>query len=558
MPREARYGPGIGENWHDARFGPLGALQPQDVALSPDVARRMGLRYGDTFPYKGQIYRYADASYISPGRPNKNTIEFWMPPQSGPQAAPTPGTITDNPFADWFASVTGGGSFTQPSSGQVTDNPFSNPSWLPQYLQDAVSAHGSAAVGAQNPAPPNEQFSPVDNWFSNPVPSNEQFSPSDAAFQARNIPPSNEQFSPVDYWSGMNPTPSNEQFSPVDNWLSNPTPSNEQFSPMDIYSQQPLGTGGLDYEQLSPVDTYSNQISSPGEVTDNPFADPFAGATAGGAEYQPSPGEVTDNPFADPSWLPPGAVSPTQSAAAPVRPPVYDPLAEGSIGQPGGVQRIASTMVDPSTGRISTFDPTTGTYQPVSGPAGWTNRGYGAGSVYGAGSAGFGGGGFGGYGGLGGTGAPVTGHVSAGGMVDTSTPSGLSHGGFDPSSDSSPGPMESLAVAHILPEGSRQPGDMLRRHAPSDALDPTAVLYPSAWSFARGYWTPSATTTDPSLAVAMPAQADPWTVLHRSGFARAPVSSVINAASPMPTNVIPFPATLSPSDAAALLTGTHA
>ncbi len=126
-------------------------------------------------------------------------------------------------------------------------------------------------------------------------------------------------------------------------------------------------------------------------------------------------------------------------------PPAYDPLSQGSIGQPGGVQSIPS--VDPSTGLP--FNPQTGTY---SGP--WSNTGYGAGSPFGAGSAGYGGGGFGGYGGLGGTGAPVTGHVNTG-VNDTSV---FQSGGVDPSSDPSGGPTRAMA----LPESGGTGSDLMQ------------------------------------------------------------------------------------------------
>jgi len=78
--RAMAYGPSQGEYYHDAMYGPLGALQPGDVALSPDLQKKYPLgsnifitpKDGDPF-----IGRVADHSYYSPGNPTSNTIEMW-------------------------------------------------------------------------------------------------------------------------------------------------------------------------------------------------------------------------------------------------------------------------------------------------------------------------------------------------------------------------------------------------------------------------------------------------------------------------------------------------
>lgn len=73
--RGAVYGPAVGEFHYDAMFGPSGnRLGENDVALSPDLLKRHPLN--SKILANGKQYTVADVSYISPGRPNKNTIEF--------------------------------------------------------------------------------------------------------------------------------------------------------------------------------------------------------------------------------------------------------------------------------------------------------------------------------------------------------------------------------------------------------------------------------------------------------------------------------------------------
>jgi hypothetical protein len=256
----------------------------------------------------------------------------------------------------------------------------------------------------------------------------------------------------------------------------NPPPSADHLAPYDIYgSSAPEGYGQLvtppDYGAMPP-EGFGELVHAPDLVAspegfgdlvtppDLPLTPPEGFGDLVPPDAMPA---VPPEGFGDLVSPPSFAESGSQFVTSPQSEvdPMLESLAQGPYAQ------LQSTIVD-STGHISQFDPTTGGYTPVSGPAGWTNRGYGAGSPYGAGSAGFAGGGFGGYGGLGGSGAPVTGHINTG-INDSSV---YQTGGVDPSSDSSPGPMDALMAGHISPEAQRQPGDIMRHGVLSgDQLD---------------------------------------------------------------------------------------
>lgn len=67
------YGPADDEYHHDAMYGPMGnELQPYDVAASPDL----GYQLGDWIEVAGKPRRVADWSYLSPDKPNSNTVEI--------------------------------------------------------------------------------------------------------------------------------------------------------------------------------------------------------------------------------------------------------------------------------------------------------------------------------------------------------------------------------------------------------------------------------------------------------------------------------------------------
>jgi len=80
LVRAMAYGPSQGEYTHDTLYGPLGRLRPGDVAISPNLQKKYPLgsqimvrpQSGDPF-----MARVADSSYYGPGRPTKNTVEFW-------------------------------------------------------------------------------------------------------------------------------------------------------------------------------------------------------------------------------------------------------------------------------------------------------------------------------------------------------------------------------------------------------------------------------------------------------------------------------------------------
>jgi hypothetical protein len=78
--RAMAYGPSQNEYTHDTLYGPLGRLQPGDVAISPNLQKK--------YPIGSSIYvtpktgnpfvaRVADHSYFHPGEPTKDTIEVW-------------------------------------------------------------------------------------------------------------------------------------------------------------------------------------------------------------------------------------------------------------------------------------------------------------------------------------------------------------------------------------------------------------------------------------------------------------------------------------------------
>lgn len=188
-----------------------------------------------------------------------------------------------------------------------------------------------------------------------------------------------------------------------------------------------------------PTDFSSLGVPGAADVTAPIAGDPnFGAGIPGGSDFF--------NQIMTPPQVPASQFAQSQPSSQPA---AYDPLSQGSTGQPGGVQSIPSTMFDPNTGQVSTFDPTTGSYQP----AGWSNTGYGSGSPAGAGAAGPGGGGFGGYGGLYGSGAPDYGF--SGGGIDT--------GGSGPGSNADPG-----AQGGVDPS-SGSPGSSSIRTAVSEA-----------------------------------------------------------------------------------------
>jgi len=78
--RAMAYGPSQGEYWHDVMFGPFGALQPGDVAISPNLQKKYPLGSYITVSAEGRdpfFARVADHSYYTPGNPTKDTIELW-------------------------------------------------------------------------------------------------------------------------------------------------------------------------------------------------------------------------------------------------------------------------------------------------------------------------------------------------------------------------------------------------------------------------------------------------------------------------------------------------
>jgi hypothetical protein len=71
------YGPEDNEFHHDAMYGPAGnALQPYQIAISPGLAQKRGIKLGDWVNVAGKDRQVADWSYLHPGDPTTNTIEI--------------------------------------------------------------------------------------------------------------------------------------------------------------------------------------------------------------------------------------------------------------------------------------------------------------------------------------------------------------------------------------------------------------------------------------------------------------------------------------------------
>jgi len=466
-----------------------------------------------------QLFGGADKPLFSwePGSWNQQQIAAML--QGLPQFAQSP--------ADVFA-----GTGIQPFDMFGTPaGAFQPPESLPQFAQSPADAF--AGTGIQ----PFDMFgTPQGLW--NP-PTTEVMSPSPAdQFSPGTLfnPPTNEfmQPSPVD------------QFSPG-TFVNPPTNEAMQLSPVDQFSA-PQNVPTNENMMPSPVDKFSDQISSPGTVTDNPFNDPFSGVS--GEASQSSPGTVADNPFADQSWLPEQQQTPVSGGPA----QSFDPLAQGSTGQPGGIQTVGGLFVDPNTGRISVFNPTTGGYTTQQGPGGWTNTGYGSGSAFGAGWAGPGGAGFGGFGGLGGSGAPST--ISNTGINDSSV---FQTAGVDPSGMPGGGPDKGVAVQEGATTGSDIMDYRVAKQLAARGFDPTTTLD------ARDAATNIGLAASAAYSAAHPPAplsfAD-WLNASFGDFAfgggqasngKTLYQNYVNTFTPFPA----IPPGTSPADAIALLTGTH-
>lgn len=123
----AQYGPGLGENYHDARYGAFGdnTLHQGSAALSPDLAKRWGLKPGDTFSYGGRTGTFDDYSYRHPGDPNNNTVEWWIGNPDAPSGYAQGGVI---PLPDNAEGVLGWRTMPDPDSradmGLKPENPI--------------------------------------------------------------------------------------------------------------------------------------------------------------------------------------------------------------------------------------------------------------------------------------------------------------------------------------------------------------------------------------------------------------------------------------------------
>jgi hypothetical protein len=296
-----------------------------------------------------------------------------------------------------------------------------------------------------NPAPANEAFNPMD-WFGAMSPFPHQTGTISAAGQASvggqysNPAAGGEAFNPVDWFGAMSPFPQQTGTVSAAGAWSGWDPGSMSIGGNDIANFPIINIG-------NDLPAAPGEMSSPGEITDNPAADPSWQQYASGE----SAGEITDNPFADPSWLPsfnqpsgPQTATPrapvdlnNQSAGIPGRPEItWNDL----INAPHTGEVFRSQITDPATGRVAFFDPAAG---------GYVLSNYSATGQFAAGGP---------FSGLttghGGVGPQFSAGVFTGQFngPDSSQASYLSHGGVDPSSSSSPGPLERL---YSLGEGGR-------------------------------------------------------------------------------------------------------
>lgn len=121
--RAMHYGSQFGENNRDANYGPAGnELQPYDVAISPALAQHLGLGLGDWIEAYGRPYRVADWSYVHPGQPTHNAVEF--------RDHPADGHVNIRPIAppQDMAQVAALPRMSAPSEGMAPDipDPFSS------------------------------------------------------------------------------------------------------------------------------------------------------------------------------------------------------------------------------------------------------------------------------------------------------------------------------------------------------------------------------------------------------------------------------------------------
>jgi hypothetical protein len=99
MPRDLKYG-ALQEDGQDH------VMTDNDIAMSPDLMKKYGYKLGDRVDvldsegnilYPNQLV--ADKSYVSPGKPNSNTIELWGRPDIGytslRRSAPPPAPAYD-------------------------------------------------------------------------------------------------------------------------------------------------------------------------------------------------------------------------------------------------------------------------------------------------------------------------------------------------------------------------------------------------------------------------------------------------------------------------------
>jgi len=172
MVHQMQYGPIVGEHGRDQLYGPLGKLKDDDVALSRDMAKHLGVNFGDRFAYRGQTFRWADHSYSpKPGNPNVKqptpglAIEFRTPIPGGQDYAHPNDYVeggTGRPGGPGFSgSLFGGlpfsgspGQVESPGSFNVTETagtPSSNTLDIQQPSSFDLSNFGGDTFGNFNP-----------------------------------------------------------------------------------------------------------------------------------------------------------------------------------------------------------------------------------------------------------------------------------------------------------------------------------------------------------------------------------------------------------------------
>ncbi len=216
--RALNFGRKFGDYNRDANYGPTGQpLGPRDVALSPNQMGKypMGSHINATAGGKNLgTYTVADPSYLRPGVPTRNTIEFRNRLLSGQGVNIS---STSNPYGFVQGGIDIFGDYPSPPSSGFQSGPT-----LPGQFQQAYRG------GTYNPFTDPTQDTSATPPPSAPAPTLTPFDPMGYGSAGSNIPP-NEDVSPglsTNFqYSGIGNIPPNEDVSPgiINTFLGNQT-----------------------------------------------------------------------------------------------------------------------------------------------------------------------------------------------------------------------------------------------------------------------------------------------------------------------------------------------